>query len=61
MEAELGAMSPPVSDYLESSEAGQGQVEHLDPLREMWLADTLISSITAGTLKCQVWSCVEQL
>jgi hypothetical protein len=31
MEVELGAMSAPASDHLKSSEAGQGQVEHLDP------------------------------
>lgn len=30
MEAELRAMLPPAKDHLESPEAGQGQVEHLD-------------------------------
>lgn len=39
MEAALEVMPPPSKDQLKSSETGQSQVEHLDPLRGAQCAD----------------------
>lgn len=60
MEAELGAMSPPASDHLKSSEAGQGQVEHLDPPQGNVVCRHLdFPAPLPATLRCQVCAYVE--